>query len=440
MAALTVDFSKELGTIKPMHCVNNGPLIGRNAQTRSNLQFYKAAGIPYARNHDASFWAAYGGEHTVDVAFIFPDFSRDPEDESAYDFAMTDKYIKDTLLAGTETFYRLGSKIEHGIKKYNIHPPADFGKWARICEHIIRHYNEGWNNGFHYNITYWEIWNEADLDDEEGRTDFRTWSGTPQQYYELYTVAAKHLKKCFPDLKIGGPALACRYNEWFDGFIAYVKENSAPLDFCSWHAYAFEVKSVIERSRIIRRKLDAAGFTGTESILNEYNYVKGWGEEFTYTIAQIISIKGAAFTAGCMCGLQNEGLDMLMYYDARPCVFNGMFDYYTLKPLKGYWPFAAFNELYKLGIHCSSSSDDESIYVTAAKNSDGGRAVMIAFFEDNDKAKSRGITLSGDDFSSYTFKLLDKHHDLEELPLSADVNGDIQIELLPNSVLLGVKK
>ena len=95
MAALTVDFSKELGTIKPMHCVNNGPLIGRNAQTRSNLQFYKAAGIPYARNHDASFWAAYGGEHTVDVAFIFPDFSRDPEDESAYDFAMTDKYIKD---------------------------------------------------------------------------------------------------------------------------------------------------------------------------------------------------------------------------------------------------------------------------------------------------------------------------------------------------------
>ena len=176
---------------------------------------------------------------------------------------MTDKYIQDTLLAGTETFYRLGSKIEHGIKKYNIHPPADFGKWARICEHIIRHYNEGWNNGFYYNIKYWEIWNEADLDDKEGITNFRTWTGTPQQYYELYTVAAKHLKKCFPNLKIGGPALAYRINEWFDGFIAYVKEHSAPLDFCSWHMYASEVKSVIERSRIIRRKLDAAGFTGS---------------------------------------------------------------------------------------------------------------------------------------------------------------------------------
>ncbi len=83
MAALTVDFTREIGTVKPMHCVNNGPLIGRNEQTRSNLRLYKAAGIPYARNHDASFWAAYGGEHTVDVAFIFPDFSRDPEDESA---------------------------------------------------------------------------------------------------------------------------------------------------------------------------------------------------------------------------------------------------------------------------------------------------------------------------------------------------------------------
>ena len=440
MAALTVDFTREIGTVKPMHCVNNGPLIGRNEQTRSNLRLYKAAGIPYARNHDASFWAAYGGEHTVDVAFIFPDFSRDPEDESAYDFAMTDKYIQDTLLAGTETFYRLGSKIEHGIKKYNIHPPADFGKWARICEHIIRHYNEGWNNGFHYDIKYWEIWNEADLDDEEGITNFRTWTGTPQQYYELYTVAAKHLKKCFPNLKIGGPALAYRINEWFDGFIAYVKEHSAPLDFCSWHLYTTDVHGLIERYEIVRKKLDAAGFTESESILNEYNYVKGWTNEYVYTIEQIIGIKGAAFTAGCMCAGQNIGLDMLMYYDARPTVFNGMFDFYTLRPLKGYYPFTAFNRLYRLGKHYSSVSDDSDIFITSAGDGKDGRAVMVVYCTDDDKAKSRGVTLSGDDFSKYSFRLLDKHLDLEEISIAADTDGSIQIELLPNSVLLAEKK
>ncbi|MBR2632768.1 MAG: hypothetical protein IKD29_04905 [Lentisphaeria bacterium] len=441
MANLTVDFSTVCGAVKPMHCVNNGPIPGRpSGQTRSNLAEYKAAGIPFARNHDAAFYSGYGGEHTVDVAFIFPDFSRDPEDETAYDFAMTDKYVADTFLAGTETFYRLGAKIEHGVKKYNIHPPADFSKWARICEHIIRHYNEGWADGFRYDLKYWEIWNEPDLDAEPGRTNFRCWSGTPEQFYELYDVTAKHLKACFPDIKVGGPALAHHVGEWLDNFIGYVKEHNSPLDFCSWHIYSTDVHKVVERHQIVRSKLDAAGFTGTESILNEYNYVKGWTELFIYSIRQIIGIKGAAFTAGCMCGCQNAGLDMLMYYDARPTPFNGIFDYYTLEPLKGYYPFAAFNSLYRLGKHYTSTSDDGDIFVTAAGDGKDGRAVMIVYYTDDDKAKSRGVTLSGDDFSKYSFRLLDKHLDLEEISIAADADGSIQIELLPNSVLLAEKK
>ena len=440
MAEIVVDFFSDIGIIKPMHCVNNGPVAGRKEQTRSNFEDYKAAEIPFARNHDAAFFSSYGGEHVVDMYAVFPDFSRDAEDPDAYDFAMTDKYIRDTLDAGTETFYRLGAKIEHGIKKYHIYPPADFKKWASVCEHIIRHYNDGWANGFRYNIKYWEIWNEADLDAEEGRTNFRCWTGTPEEYYELYTVTAKHLKSCFPDIKVGGPSLAFRVQEWLDGFLAYIKANNAPLDFFSWHIYTNDVHKVVERYEITRKKLDDAGYTSAESILNEYNYLKDWSEHFVYTIEQIIRIKGAAFTAGCMCACQNAGLDMLMYYDARPCVFNGMFDFYTLRTLKGYYPFAAFSQLYKLGRHYASSSDDPDVFVAAAGNADGKRAVMVVYYTDDDKAKSRGVTISGDDFNKYSFKLLDKNLDLEDIDISADTDGTLQIELLPNSVLLAVKK
>ena len=440
MAKINVDFSVSVGVIKPMHCVNNGPVPKKHDHARSNFDDYKAAEIPFARNHDAAFYSAYGGEHIVDIQAIFPDFSRDPEDPAAYDFVMTDKYIKDTLAAGTETFYRLGTKIEHGIKKYHIHPPADFGKWAKICEHIIRHYNEGWADGFNFNIKYWEIWNEADLDAEEGNTNFRCWSGTPEQYYKLYSVASKHLKSCFPDIKVGGPALAFRVHEWLDGFIASVKAENAPLDFLSWHIYTNDVREVAERHNIVRKKLDAAGFTATESILNEYNYVKDWGAGFVYTIEQIIGIKGAAFTAGSMCVSQNAGLDMLMYYDARPGVFNGMFDFYTLRPKKGYYPFLAFSRLYKLGKHYASVCDDPDVFVTAAGDENENRAVMIVYYTDDDKAKSRGITVSGDDFRNYSFKLLDKHLNLEEITIAADADGSLQIELLPNSVLLAEKK
>ena len=61
---ITVDPEKKLGKIKPMNAVNNGPIAG--SRGRGNMELWKAASIPYARNHDASFCANYGGEHIVD--------------------------------------------------------------------------------------------------------------------------------------------------------------------------------------------------------------------------------------------------------------------------------------------------------------------------------------------------------------------------------------
>ena len=66
-------------------------------------------------------------------------------------------------------------------------------KWAVICEHIIRHYNEGWADGYKLNIKYRELWNEPDLGDA-------TWGGTKEQFFDLYVTAAKHLRECFPDI------------------------------------------------------------------------------------------------------------------------------------------------------------------------------------------------------------------------------------------------
>lgn len=67
--------------------------------------------IPYARNHDASFYSAYGGEHTVDVHRIFKNFDADENDPASYIFEPTDVYTKNTFAAGTKVFYRLGADI-----------------------------------------------------------------------------------------------------------------------------------------------------------------------------------------------------------------------------------------------------------------------------------------------------------------------------------------
>ena len=68
MDKITVDFSKASGNIKPMHSVNNGPVYKfADDQRITNIDHYKAAGIPLARTHDASFHDIYGGEHIVDI-------------------------------------------------------------------------------------------------------------------------------------------------------------------------------------------------------------------------------------------------------------------------------------------------------------------------------------------------------------------------------------
>ncbi len=427
------------GKVKPMHAVNNGPIYKFAADQRiTNIDAFKEAGIPYARNHDASFNSTYGGEHTVDVRAIFPDFDADPYDENSYDFACTDEYLKVIDFAGVKTFYRLGSKIEHGVKKYGTLPPKDFKKWAIICEHIIRHYTEGWANGFHYDIEYWEIWNEPDLDSDDS-THKRTWGGTKSQFFEFYDIAARHLKQCFPEKKIGGPALAWD-KAWAEDFL---KQLKAPLDFFSWHIYSKDVELVIDRILMYREWLDKYGFTETESILNEWNYVAGWeGDDWLYSLKMIKGLKGASFTAAVMCTSQYKPLDMLMYYDARPCGMNGMFcTDFVCENLKGYYPFRMFNELYKKG-NAILVEGSENIYVAAAKGDNYDASIMLTYFDNDEKEDFKDIEIQlcdNDKTRTAEIYLLDENNDME-LVKTEIVNGKINLKMsLFSTVLVNVK-
>ena len=428
MSRINVNFKNIQGKIKPMHATNNGPSVNLNGTLHpfnNNLNEFKNAGIPYARTHDSSFYHRYGQEHTVDVYYIFPNFDADPYDPENYDFDCTDQYLLGCEVAGTEVFYRLGHRIEHEVKKYGIHPPKDYHKWAVICEHIIRHYTEGWADGFNMKMEYWEIWNEPDLHWNDGRTS-PTWSGTKEQFFEFYHIAATHLKTCFPHLKIGGPAIAGDLL-WAEYFLAQLK---APLDFFSWHCYSHTVKKIIDRSEQVRALLDKYGFDKAESILNEWNYVLEWaGDGIVYSHEQRRKIKGASFSVAAMCGCQNSSVDMLMYYDARPNEFwNGMFDDMVIgRVLKGYYPFPMFNELYKLGTYVECTSNDSDAFVCAAKN-ENEAAVIMTYFNDDDKADPKFVKLDLSGLESENgveaeIYLLDADNDLE-LVQKATIYGD----------------
>ncbi len=414
MDTLKFDLSQNNGKFKILNATNGGPWHKRHAndQFRSNFEEYKAARIPYSRNHDAGVVGIYGGPYSHDITNIFPNFDADENDPASYDFACTDESILTTLDAGTETFFRLGQTIEHQIKKHGTLPPADFNKWARICEKIIRHYNEGWADGYELNIQYWEIWNEPDLDPDDS-TNKRTWGGTKAQFFDLYEIAAKHLKSCFPNLKIGGPALAHDI-EWAGDFLVEMRKRNVPMDFFSWHIYATEPQMVIDKAIRIKNMLIENGYGDVETILNEFNYVRGWEEDFKYSIMAIHGIKGATFLMSCMSETQKcDALDMLMYYDTRPSAFCGAFDLYSYEPLKSYYPLMWYGKYYDLDAYIKCDSDVENIYTLCGIDKNGKVTCIITHHSEDDNTPEKSVKVDFGREGEFEVYLLDAQHDGE---------------------------
>ncbi len=379
---VTADFGRIVGPIKPMHAINNAPFRYTNYRLFGDLT---AAGIPYSRLHDTG--GRYGGHVYVDIANIFRDFDADPTDPASYDFAFTDHLLAALVAAGAEPFYRLGATIEndHRIKAYNIYPPADPHKWAEICDGIIRHYNEGWADGYRYGIRYWEIWNEPDNEPEIA--DNPMWKGTMEQFFELYQVTATLLKARHPELMIGGYA-SCGFcailnaysaaansssrPDWFitffKKFLAYITDpaHPAPLDFFSWHSYS-GIEENLLYADYARKMLDAHGLQATQSILNEWNPgIHNRGTQLD-----------AALICGMMAALQKSSVDMLMYYDGAINSYNGMWNPFTNERFHGYYAFPAFNALYRLGSEAESSTDAPALRAVAATDCAGRTALLL---------------------------------------------------------------
>ncbi len=429
MANVKVNFSGEsYGIIRPLHGVNSGPMT--KVFTYDTRPQFREAGFPYARLHDVEY--PYGSGEFVDIHCIFKNFDADENDPASYSFGLTDMYLKEIINVGCEPLYRLGESIEHPEIKMHVFPPKDYLKWARICEHIIRHYTEGWANGYNWKIEYWEIWNEADGSSKS------MWQGTDEEFFEFYDVAATYLKDKFPHLKIGGCAFCRAVKPFMDNFLKYIttRDHKVPLDFYSWHRYCANIdESLIPEAKAARELLDKYGFYDTESVFDEWNYMEDWSNR-SPSFPIIKNYKGAAFCAGVLCTLQQEtDVTVATYFEADVVKeWCGIFDVKdmshgkikaTVKPLKPFYAFKAFNELYKLGDAVEAVSDTRSVKACAAKGS-GKNAVLISNYNGEDTEVE--IELAGLVDNKLEVLLTDETHTFERVA-AYELSGDTKIIL-----------
>jgi xylan 1,4-beta-xylosidase len=331
--AVKVDAGKVTGTIRSFQGLN-GPPYPVMAGLPVLLRQYKDLNISQVRTHDVMGPTEIDSKFDENGAFltwlvpdkaqraglvkngndsvIFPDWSADPNLPASYNFKPSDLVISAIHDSGAEVYYRIGRSFGA-----STNPPPDFDKFATVVQHIAMHYNQNWDDGFHYHIRYWEFWNEPEL----------FWSGTPQQFYQLYEKTARALKAVDPRLKVGGDAKAFAYDggPYREGFLDYCDKHKVPLDFYSWHTYSPSVADPYDAVRIaseIRTILNDYEFPKAESILSEWNLTADFTEA---SKAVLQGAYNAAYIGAVLTYLQDSSVDVAHFYRGDGA-WMGMFD------------------------------------------------------------------------------------------------------------------
>jgi xylan 1,4-beta-xylosidase len=159
-------------------------------------------------------------------------------DEPLYSFFNADQIWDFLLEIGMKPFIELSlmpwslASGDQTVFRYrgNVTPPKSYQRWSILIGKLVVHWVE------RYGIEevrewYFEVWNEPNL--------HHFWTGTQQEYFELYRSTVEAIKGVDGQLRVGGPATA--KNGWIEEFVAFCEKSQLSADFISTHHYPTDV-------------------------------------------------------------------------------------------------------------------------------------------------------------------------------------------------------
>ena len=371
------DFGKTVRKVNPMlHSSNSAPNIPSRSIQKYDDELRKM-NFQLSRTHDWALWNK--GQRIIDTHFVFPLMKLDPKDPTNYYFDATDEALRVCQEeAGIGIFYRLGTSIEHTLDRhFNTLVPEDFGKYAEVLAGIVRHYTKGWADGFHYDIQYWEIWNEPNIGP-------KMWCGEFETFISFFVTVLKRLKSEFPELKIGGPALTCLDLSKTKRLLTACTKAGVKPDFFSWHCYTADPKGLVVQAGIARELLDKAGFPDTELCINEWHYLESWEgfhskitpETFRRSQKATHGIDSAAFNIAVLSGWQYTLLDTAFYYGSR---WEGTLGYITPDQQldKNFYSLCLMGDMIRDYTELCPVRNSNTISLMAAKSEDEKSAALL---------------------------------------------------------------
>jgi len=108
----------------------------------------------------------------------------------------------------------------------NVTPPASYKEWEELITEFVNHLIIRYGRE-EISKWYFEVWNEPNLPG--------FWAGTQEEYFKLYEISARAIKKADKNFKVGGPATS--KGSWVEDIIHFCNRNDVPIDFVSTHLY-----------------------------------------------------------------------------------------------------------------------------------------------------------------------------------------------------------
>lgn len=385
---------KSLKEWKNVFGINNQPRVGYKPRFIREKKWFGELAPRYLRHHDAPLENA--GLALFDVSRIFPLFHLDENDPKNYYFADTDDFLSTLEDKSIEIDFRLGESIDHSGFGRRVAPPADFEKWARICKNIIAHYKDGANGGMHLNITRLTIWEEPDTYPE-------LFTGSFDQYMELFATAYRVLHEAFPDVLIGAHVFN-RFNDR-DGqkeyFLDGCKKYGIVPGFVSLTFYSREPQDITNVAEDYAARLKKYGFDDTELIITEWHLGPvQWGEAGHYGDNGFDLTLSAAYSASALIRLTDiPVLKAAFFYSWG----TGIWSVLTQKNGKlvrrpVYYGLKFYSELMR---GCTERVDvlweeDPNVSILAGRTEDGGMKMLISCYH----AEDAQFSIDGTGYSS----------------------------------------
>ena len=241
----TIHFGEEYGRIAPIHGVNNGPLVRKawgieGCQSvwygSNQTEEYSEMQIPSSRTHgegagDMNRIWIHADENGTPVYEGY-----DPLNLSNYNFTDTDQRVQAAeATTHTSTYWRLG--YPKAFPAYPDcpdwrSPPDNFTVFAQAAVQVLKHYRQGWNDGFYLDsFDAVEVWNEPYLEE--------FWTGTAEQYYELFHAVNSAVIEEFGDEidVVAAITLGEATIDFSERFMELAQLNNEPINSVYVHLY-----------------------------------------------------------------------------------------------------------------------------------------------------------------------------------------------------------